>query len=107
MASGVPQLSSLADPLALARLQILIVPVGPSLTKATFDHWTKVIRQFKDIRVGDLPDLATARGTKGEHVLPIRVQADDLHSEILACSSPTTSEPPSPFIPVSSYTKVN
>lgn len=54
-----PQLSALADPLALARLQVLLVPVhnaassskgNAELTDAVFDHWSGLFRSHQTLR---------------------------------------------------------
>lgn len=46
-------LSPVGDPLALARLQILLVPVG-SISQTNYEQWSRIIKQFRDVRIADV-----------------------------------------------------
>lgn len=67
MSSG--SLSPLADPLALARLQVLLIPVHrggaePVLTEALYEHWTGLFRKHQTLR-GD--EVVHSHGTALAH----------------------------------------
>ena len=46
-------LSPVGDPLGLARLQILLIPVG-GISHTAYEQWSRSIKQFRDIRVADV-----------------------------------------------------
>jgi hypothetical protein len=61
----IPELAPLSDPLALARISVLLVPVG-DISRATWDKWTFQIRRFTELRLNDVPGTSGGPASKGD-----------------------------------------
>ena len=62
----VPQLSAFSDPLALGRIQVLLVPVG-HVSPPTWDKWSRAIKGFREIKLSQVPGTSgNAKGGRGE-----------------------------------------
>jgi hypothetical protein len=58
-------LAPLSDPVALARIPILLVPVG-NIPRKTWDKWTSEIRRFTELRLNDIPGTSGGSASKGD-----------------------------------------
>lgn len=70
MPTPLPDLSSspLADPLAHARLSVLLLPVG-RVRESVWNKWSVKLSQFTEIRLSDVPGTSgsgSGKGGKGE-----------------------------------------
>jgi hypothetical protein len=65
----VPELAPLSDPLSLARISVLLVPVG-DISRATWDKWTFQIRRFTELRLNDVPGTSGGPALKGDKGMP-------------------------------------
>lgn len=60
-----PHLSNCSDPLASARITILLVPVG-NISRATWDKWTHQVKRFTELRLNDIPGTSGGPNVKGD-----------------------------------------
>lgn len=58
-----PTLTSASDPCGLARIQILLVPIG-NVSHTTWNKWTGLIRKFAEIKLSDVPGTSGANSSK-------------------------------------------
>lgn len=58
-----PTLTTASDPVGLARIQILLVPVG-NVSPTTWAKWTGLIRKFAEIKLSDVPGTSGASSSK-------------------------------------------
>ena len=64
-APPLPELAPLSDPLSLARISVLLVPVG-DISRSTWDKWTSQIRRFTELRLNDVPGTSGGPASKGD-----------------------------------------
>ena len=74
-AQQVPELAYISDPLASARIPILLVPVG-NISRRTWDKWSSQIRRFTELRLNDVPGTSggpASKSDKGEFLEDLSV----------------------------------
>jgi hypothetical protein len=64
-AQQVPELAYISDPLASARIPVLLVPVG-NITRRTWDKWTSQILRFTELRLNDIPGTSGGPASKSD-----------------------------------------
>jgi len=64
-AQQVPELAYISDPVASARIPILLVPVG-KISRGTWDKWTSQIRRFTELRLNDVPGTSGGPASKSD-----------------------------------------